>query len=291
MILVADMGGTKTRIALVEKTIREKIVIPTNKQALDTLVQLAKKHKIKKIGIGAAGPRIGDTITLTNADIRVSKKAIEKKTGATVTLLNDLEALGYSLHAHASTRSLRKGSGTGIKAILSVGTGLGKVVICPACQNSLPSEVSETLLPTRTTKELELVQKVSKEGRYEDVLSSRGVVKLYSIVQKKYTVHKNPTIYEITAMNNPCKREVYSIFATFLARLAKQTILDNCATGGIYLAGGILKHNEHAYIAKFIKEMSDKNEMVANTPIWIIDDENAALKGIAYEVYRKKKSN
>jgi glucokinase len=291
MILVADIGGTKTRIAVVNKEIQDRVVLPTSQKAINELVIIAKKYKVSEIGIGAAGPHIGDTIKLTNAKVIISKKAIEEKTGAKVTLFNDLEALGYSLKTNIKKRCLKKGSGKGAKAIISVGTGLGKTIVCTHCQKPLPSEVSKTLIPITSAKELQLIEKIAKNPMYEDMLSSRGIVNLYAKLQSKYNVQKNPTMHEITKMNDPCKKATYTLFAKILARLAKQTILDNFAIGGIYLAGGILKHNQKEYIAKFIKEMSDKNPLISKTPIWILEDENATLEGIAYELHRKKKKH
>ena len=277
-VLVADIGGTTTRIAYATPQIKEVFVYKTNKKIIQTLLAYAKEKKVAKIAIAAAGIHISDTIALSNNNVKISKKLLEKETNAQVYLYNDIEAIGFAVKHTLKAKILRKGIKNPHKAIISIGTGLGKAVIHE--NNIYPSEISKTPFPCYTKKDLDLIKNI-KHPTYETILSGKGLELLHKKIHPKH-IHRSTK--EMKQHQTRYTKQAYKLFAQYLARVVKQTILDDITTGGIYLAGGALTKE---IIQRFIKEMNDKNTIIKNTSLWIYEDQYIALRGLAHEICRK----
>ncbi len=219
-ILVADVGGTNTRIVITEipdhSTIKQrkqdKIRLLNIKQYKtknisdfgDTLVnylsELNKKFSIQGINIGAAGVLQGDRIALANNKLIIDKKDIQKKTKIqNVTLMNDFEALALGIQ-YLSTKDihvLSKGQPVeyGVKAVIGAGTGLGKAILVYNKSTKkyevLPSEGGHADLRVQSEEDQIILNflrsKLDYDNpdytvSYEELLSGRGLERLYQYV-------------------------------------------------------------------------------------------------------------
>lgn len=215
--LVADVGGTNTRIAIAEVFVnqdrtKDKIRLINIKQYNtrnisdfgDTLVnyldKLDSNFSIQSISIGAAGVLQVDTIALANNKLVINKKSIEKKMKIqNVTLMNDFEALALGVQYLSSKDIfvLFKGQAVeqGVKGVIGAGTGLGKAMLIynKSTKNYevLPSEGGHADLPMQTEEDQRILDflkaNINNDGidytiSYEEILSGRGLERLYQYV-------------------------------------------------------------------------------------------------------------
>jgi glucokinase len=105
LILAADIGGTNTRVALLDGTRLRKDTIKRFENAKsdcleDILAQYLSTANAQPdaVSLALAGPVNGSTGKLTNRNWDISTDAASKVTGGAKTvLLNDLQAQGCSL--------------------------------------------------------------------------------------------------------------------------------------------------------------------------------------------------
>ena len=107
-VLVADVGGTKTYVALFEfhhnvyDEVETNVYSSKHYDSLEEIFEifLTGMELPDIISIGAAGPVINNKIQITNLDWGIDRSALEKSFGASdVSLLNDLEATAFGIAA------------------------------------------------------------------------------------------------------------------------------------------------------------------------------------------------
>lgn len=106
--LVADVGGTQSRLGLAQNGILNqasvKYFVNARFQSFyEVIAQFFKETsnvQISRCVIAIVGPITANTGKLTNLDWEISIDDLQRSTHCTdVTLINDLTALGYSLQA------------------------------------------------------------------------------------------------------------------------------------------------------------------------------------------------
>src|SRR5487761_2106024 len=107
-VLAGDIGGTKTRLAIIEVTgtqahvVREETYISRNYTAFDLLLSdfLAVAATPAHAAFGVAGPVQGRIVQTTNLPWLIDADALQQQFGFShCMLLNDLEATAYGLPA------------------------------------------------------------------------------------------------------------------------------------------------------------------------------------------------
>ena len=136
--LVADIGGTNTRVGLSQnsKLMRQSIekYPNANVKSLDEILirylSAQKLDTVSGVCVALAGPVRNDVAQMTNLSWEITKDSLARVTGAkTVGLLNDLQAQGYALD-HLSDNQLlpvsgkRAVSSKDTKLVCGIGTGL-----------------------------------------------------------------------------------------------------------------------------------------------------------------------
>ncbi len=197
--LVADIGGTNTRVALAEgiDLLPESIRRYRNADyaGLETVLRtyLDEQGGVDCSGacIAVAGPVRDGVGTLTNLDWKMDRDTLARAAQAeTVAILNDLQAQGHALgriddanlrvivptpdHSPLAAQMVI-GVGTGFNAAPVYTTGTGRFVA--------PSEAGHSSMPIRTEAELRLAQYVETAHGFpgvEDVLSGRGLERIYA---------------------------------------------------------------------------------------------------------------
>ncbi|MCC7085645.1 MAG: glucokinase [Pirellulales bacterium] len=211
MILAGDIGGTSTRLALVEaKGGKLNVVVQTKyksreHQGLDEIVTAfiathqaaGHREKIEHAAFGIAGPVRGKRVHTPNLPWVVDASQLAAKLQvADVHLLNDLEANASGIPVLESsdfvTLNIGQPDPLGNAAIISAGTGLGEAGINFDGKYLHPfaCEGGHSDFAPRDAMESELLLYLREKFRdvshghvsYERVLSGPGLVNIYEFL-------------------------------------------------------------------------------------------------------------
>lgn len=304
--LVADIGGTNTRVALArgprlmpETTRRFR---NADHQGLASVLRdflaLAGSPEIDGACVAAAGPVRDGVATLTNLDWIVDGAELMRATGALrVAVLNDLQAQGHAL-GHVAPENLRvliEGPATrrsGPMLVIGVGTGFNAAPVHDTAGLRLvaASECGHAGLPVRTERDLRLARFVETAHGFagvEDVLSGRGLERLYAFVASEAGREDRKTAAEIMAgIAEPGPaRDAAALFARILGAEVGNLALIHLPFGGIYLCGGVARaFAPHLGAMGFAQSFRDKGRFSAfmdDFPVAVVEDDFAALTGCA----------
>jgi glucokinase len=262
--VVADFGGTNARFATVGASPRALHGIAVYKCAdYDNLENAVDQYlgdfgidRLAAACIAVAGPVDKDLVDLPNNHWHFSKRELEKRLGAPLTVVNDFTAQALSLdllepHEVNWIGPQRPGEPRGIRTIIGPGTGLG-VAIETLSGEIIPSEGGHVGFAPSTDHEIQLLGKLVERYRrvsIERLVSGPGLENLYWANQRL----ENPTPEAVTVQLTP--REVAELahngdklaersvldFFDILASFAGDMALATWATGGVYLSGGVMR--------------------------------------------------
>ncbi|SLN53712.1 Glucokinase [Falsiruegeria litorea R37] len=296
-VLVADVGGTNTRIGLADGGAVTRIsryendVYPSFDAVLTEYVSQLEDVSFSGAVIAVAGPVTSDRASLTNRNWRFDSgrlAALLPGTGK-VHLLNDLAALGHALPdlAEQQIATLLAGSGQQINTqqlVVGVGTGFnvcllrdGVVMAAELGHASLPSNVQAVLVAS-------LGRRAEMFPTNEAILSGRGLSRLHKAMTD--TDMDGPSIISATGVNGcDVATETVSLFARVLGCFTRELVFQYLPMGGIYFAGGAARgllgsNARHDFAAAFLQEGAFYEQM-AQIPVHMISDDQAALTGAA----------
>lgn len=296
MIMTIDIGGTKTLCAWWDKgKLLEKEQYPTSSIKNYTLfiAEHAQRASIDALCMAMAGPVTGNRLELTNTGQILHLDRIKSCVShiPRILFLNDLEALGHALkHLHPDQRPVfRRGSKkvcSGTQAILSIGTGLG---LCAVTKEGLvlPSEGGHTdFAPCDLQQQQVLDHLKTKYSHvsYERVLSGQGLLNLYDALAGE----RLPSPDQVTARafaGETKALKVFEVFTRILAAACSNAALTFMASGGIYLAGGIIPKilpllDKNVFEQAFLQK-GRFGPWLRQIPIYVILDEMAPSIGAA----------
>lgn len=306
--LVADVGGTNTRVALAEGETLLPETIRRYKNAeyagLETVIRTYLDEEggvdCKGASVAVAGPVRDGKGVLTNLDWAIDRETLARATQAeTVAVLNDLQAQGHALgrldadkvntvvpgpEAAPNAASLVIGVGTGFNAAPVYDTGTGRYVP--------PSEAGHANLPIRTEAELRLCAYVETAHGFpavEDVLSGRGLERVYRWLASEAGTPSEKSAADIMAAcdrgDDPIAREAVSVFVRILGTVSGNLALIHLPFGGIYLVGGVSRAMTPYFgTFGFGDAFRDKGRFAGfmqNFAIHVVEDDYAALIGLA----------
>jgi glucokinase len=307
-ILIADIGGTNARFAIVVDTNAEAKRFPSIRTrdypTLDAAIQAVVLDKTSIVPLSAvlavAGPTDGDEIDLTNCEWVVRPKNLLEDPGfSDVIVLNDYEAQALAVVALDEEYLRPVGGGERIdsanRVVIGPGTGLGVAGIVHGANTWIPvaGEGGHVDLGPRTERDFEIFPYLDKIGGRvsgEQVLCGRGLVNLYRAIAK---AGNHPSGLskpeEITAAaidgSDDVAVETVQLFLEYLARIAGDMALVFMARGGIYLTGGITQKilpvlDDERFRAAFDNKEPHRN-LLSQTPVYVIVHDQAPLEGLA----------
>ncbi|MBI2558171.1 glucokinase [Candidatus Woesearchaeota archaeon] len=265
---------------------------------------------------GAVSPK-RDFVRLTNAELDLSTKKLLAKTKLRkAALVNDFEAVGYGINllSKNDVRTIKRAKKMPKAPIVIVGagTGLGKTTLIYdehyKAYIPINSEAGHSDFAVQTLQELELINFIKKYKKinkvnYEEILSGRGLVNIYSFLRKnkgfkqtKYTKvidkskNKPELISKYKKIDKTCKT-AFEIFKTAYANFAKNMALDALAFGGVYITGGIAPKNMEIFDNEFVNifECSPKmGYVLKKMPIYLILNYDVGLLGAGFFGARQK---
>ncbi len=274
MILAADIGGTKTDLALFEtrnnvfKTVVQHQFLNSEFSSLNDIFSAFKEQyvieKIEAASFGIAGPVIDGQCHITNLSWNISRDALKDYWNIDqVYLLNDLEATAYGmLYLSEDEFEDLNPEGQvidGNRAVIAAGTGLGEAMLFYDGENYYPvaSEGGHSDFAPLTEQQDELLkwlrQRYPEHVSYERILSGPGITLLYEFLLEHSDGVLGNSLSQITEgkdrsavitdralkEQDPLCLEVLSLFAEIYGAEAGNLALKTMSLGGVYIGGGI----------------------------------------------------
>lgn len=307
--LVADVGGTNTRVALARgDRIDSASIRRFRNDDFDSLDAVLTRY-CSDAGAhpdaacaAMAGPVVNGTARLTNRDWQIDGAALTAATGARMTaILNDLQAQGHAL-GHLPEGGLRlvrpapapaaEDPARATRLVIGVGTGFNIAPVYADPHRFVPpAEAGHALLPLRSDNDMQLARQLARDhgiAAVEDLLSGRGIEAAYSFV----TGGQHRDGHEIMADidSDTSSRAAARIFACALGRVAGDLALIHLPTGGICLSGGMSQaFGPHLMALGFEESFRDKGRFAPfmdQFAVATIEDDCAALIGCAAHLSR-----
>ena len=303
MILVGDIGGTNSRLALARKDgasfrlDKEKVYdTPADMPALVRQYRAeAQADRLDAIAFCGAGPVNDDgAIRLTNnACVLMPADLAQAAEVSRAWVVNDFEAVAHSLPALTDGEVSKLGGGSVVdfapRVVIGAGTGLGVAALVSwhGEWKALPGEGGHVDLAPVDDDEWAVLQQLKKNlGRVkaEHLLSGPGLVRLYTACGGKETL-QGPAIANAARTGDPAARQAVALFTRWLGRFAGNLALTLLARGGVYIAGGIVPGWGAAFDGALFREgFEDKAPfatMLAQIPTFVIRHPQPGLLGLA----------
>jgi glucokinase len=317
MLLCADVGGTKTTLAVVRaEPVLEVVRLETYPSAEigDLGMLLAQfiaggRWTIHAACLGIAGPVIGTRVETTNLPWCIDAAALSARLGgAPVFLLNDLEALAYGVPALREDALVVLQPGipvaSGTIAVIAAGTGLGEAGLLRDGERylAIPSEGGHADFAPRSAREIELLRWLL--GRcdhvsYERVLSGPGLVHIFEFLRDVERRHVPAALAAAVAAGDPAAAiteaalagraptatAALDLFVSIYGAEAGNLALKLKAIGGVYVGGGIApkilpKLTRGTFREAFLAKGRFR-ELLEAIPVRVIVDQHTALYGAA----------
>ena len=184
-LLLVDIGGTNIRYAY--SNIGDSGFVSENKAELDSLndfdnlmSKLLAESDVKNIVFSVAGPKLNNSIKMTNRNFEIDADEIRKKFNLeSCYLLNDWESIGYSIRTFSENDfdNFRDGEPfNDTFLVIGPGTGLGASVI--SGNNVIATEIGNTNLGLSALKSL-LELNSDEFNVLEDVISGTGISRMF----------------------------------------------------------------------------------------------------------------
>ncbi|MDH3977879.1 MAG: glucokinase [Gammaproteobacteria bacterium] len=300
--LIADIGGTHTRCAIVEAQGQIKETQVFMNEAFDGLEALLTtyidaldgNHRITSGRLAVAAPILGDAVKMINIDWQFSIRTLQQSLGLDeLQMLNDFEALATGLPAFTAEHLFKIGSGEPVKpapkAVLGPGTGLGVASLIPDGDRwiAVGGEGGHVTLPASNPQEAALIKRIHKAFGHcsaERLISGPGLELLHA------TLHDIPAISAadiagLANAGNPRAQNSLNMFFELLGTVASNLALTIGAFGGIYIGGGIVpKHLERFSNSGFRDRFEAKGrygDYLQQIPTYVIVEENPTLLALA----------
>lgn len=308
--LIADIGGTNVRFALVQQDgalSDEKVMkcgdFPGLADAAHSYLSSVENHAPpRKAAFAIAGPVEGDLFHMTNHIWSFSVQDVRDALGLTdLKLFNDFHAIAMAIPHLDDAHCMQIGTQSHVhsekpKVIIGPGTGLGVASLVWNGTHYIPvsGEGGHITMPAKTDREFDIFAWLIKE-KYnhvsaERVCSGKGLVNLYDAIRALDGMTHLPdlTPEEISKAardnNNQAAREAWDLMLGFLGTVAGNLALTLGAHGGVYIAGGILPQTAdmlcHTRFRDQFEAKGRFQEYMAAIPTFLVNHPFPAFLGL-----------
>ena len=306
--LVADIGGTNSRLAVAKTSRTEKEIVLENIQkfrnsdfnnfdtVIETYLSRSDDHSINRMCIAAAGIISENTVEMSNLNWQITVHSLQKAAKIDrVLIINDLQAQGYALDfinpkdletliegSHVATPNNTKlvcGMGTGFNVAIAYQSPFGTFV--PA------SEYGHARITVANKNQKLIIENLEKNSSfvsYENVLAGLGLNRLDQVLNERSD--RTPAdILSAAEKGDLQAKEVGTQLAGFAGQAFGDFALMNMALGGVYLIGGVaramLPYLKEENFKENFYERGNFSEIMKKISIHLVWDDYAALKGCA----------
>ena len=320
MILAADIGGTKTVLALFDEhqkqleAVRQETfpsrAFPEFGEVLEKFLGTSPPA-IRVACFGVAGPIADGRVQTTNLPWVLDEQALARSLHAErVYLLNDLQAAAIGMqhlkpHEFHELQMAQAQPAPGHAVLLAAGTGLGAAVLYWDGQRhvAMASEGGHSDYAPESEQEIELwryLQRQHGHVSYERALSGPGLYNIYCFLRdsgfaeepgwlKEKIQSTTPSTAAVTevglANGHPLCSESLSLFARIYGAAAGNLALWVMARGGVYIGGGIAPRILPKLAdGSFMKGFTDKGRyksLMETLPVRVALNSLAPLLGAA----------
>jgi glucokinase len=300
--LVADIGGTNARFALVGADgapTRLRVFwsrdFPTIEQAISTYLA-DETVEVDRAAIAVASPVTGDRIALTNSPWSFSTAALKARfRWDRLAVVNDFAATALAVPRLRDAERFQLGNGAPCidapAAIVGPGSGLGVAGLIrgPTGWIALPGEGGHATIPATDEREASVIARLRRRFDHvsaERVLSGPGLVNLDSaLAELAGAPARDRSPEEIVASDDPTARGAVDLFCALLGSFTGDVALTLGARGGVYVAGGIvpklgLRFTASAFRERFIAKGRFRDYLDA-IPTFVVTHPAPALLGLA----------
>jgi glucokinase len=275
MLLVADIGGTKTDLAVCSTAagprapVTQATLLSADYDDLETLLRPFLQQAglpVSSACLAIAGPVFGRRASVTNLPWTIdADQLLHALDLHSVHLLNDLEAVAYALpileEEDLCTLSVGDKEPCGSIAVIAPGTGLGEAFLTweGIRYRAHASEGGHADFAPTDARQVGLLNHLLSTWdhvSYERVCSGIGLPNIYDYLRDSQAAHepewlarelagatdRTPTIVRAALdEQDPCLlcRLALDTFVAILGAEAGNLALKVLATGGVYLGGGI----------------------------------------------------
>lgn len=300
--LLADVGGTNTRVALADArgvmpdTIRafRNSGFPGLAPLLATYLDALRPGGVAALCAAVAGPVRGDTAQLTNHDWFIAAPEVRSATGtAAVYLINDLQAQGHALddlpaehvtpvlHGHSAPQNAPR-------LVLNLGTGCNAAVVHRTGGSLFvpAAESGHSALPHVTGRAAALLDHLRTRHPHlpvEAALSGPGLANIHEwVTGTRRTAAEVVADHEAGAAD---ARDTLDLFARLLGTVAGSLALHHLPMGGIFLSGGtaraVARHLPALGFRDTFEARGPYTDIVRQVPVSVIISDDFALAGCA----------
>ncbi len=315
--LAGDIGGTKTRLAIVHVSgtevhiLREKSFHSQEFATFDSLLAqfLSGSEVVKFAAFGVAGPVQGQVVQATNLPWRIDADALALQFGfVTCSLLNDLEATACGLPALKEADLLCLQAGVdyacGNAAVIAAGTGLGEAgMYWDGAQHQVfATEGGHASFAPSNTLEFALLRHLQQKFghvSWERVVSGMGLPGLHEFLclyrnvpvpdwlqdeMKSGDASAAISAAAMAGSDETCV-ETLDCFVRLYGSEAGNLALKVMSRGGMYVGGGIAPKilpmlQNGGFMAAFLNK-GRMRPLLEAMPVHVILNDRAALYGPA----------
>lgn len=308
-VLVADIGGTHARFALVgaDGEAANPVVLRCADYegpapAIKAYLADQGGGAVPRHGAFAVASVIdGDRIELTNSPWRFSIEATRQAAGLDrLEVVNDFTAVALSVRHLKPEHLVAIGGGAALAgrpiAVLGPGTGLGVSALVPAASGewtALDTEGGHVTMAAANEREARILDRLRSQFDHvsaERVLSGQGLVNLYQAIAAlsgHQAVFSTPDVISKRGLDGSCpvSREAVEIFFAMMGTVAGNLALSLGAKGGVFIAGGILPRMADSFRLSSFRTRFEAHgrfqPYLAGIPTWLITHPLPAFVGLA----------
>ncbi|MHC5654817.1 glucokinase [Stappia sp. ICDLI1TA098] len=305
-VLVADIGGTNARFAIISDAHAQSRVFgsvatadyPDLSQAARAAVLDHTSVMPRTAVIAAAGPVTGERISLTNADWVIEPRGLCAEFGLErLVVLNDFEAQALALPGLADDAVHQIGGGKalakGARVVLGPGTGLGVAAMVHASDTwvPIPGEGGHVELGPVSESDYRIwphIERIGGRVSAERIISGSGLLHLARAVASEAGLDRRfaePRDVTLAAdAGDEVGLRTMDAFVRALGRVAGDFAITFLARGGVFLGGGIAKHIEtylaHPAFRTSFEAKAPHAGLMKTIPTFLIRHEQPALEGL-----------
>lgn len=308
MDLMADIGATNTRCALVDDQGRElasEVFANTSFPGVDKVLEsYLERRRVsdrpRRAALAVAAPILGDDVGMINIDWRFSQTELRERLGLQrLYVVNDFAAIAWGLPLLGPADVAQIGGGEGAPratlAALGPGSGIGVSALVPASDGwaVMTGEGGHVSMPAQTAEEANVIARLRERFGHcsaERILSGPGLVNLY-VALGELAGRGQPTVTaedvtNLAKQGEPLARKTLAMFFAMLGTVAGDLALTTGARGGVYIAGGIVPRflelfRKSEFRARF-ESKGRYRDYLAAIPTHVITAPLPAFRGLRY---------
>jgi len=304
--VVADIGGTNIRLAIVDKNKKLTHIESYQCRDFDSLAAVLQHYfTIQQINdslinacLAIACPVENDQVIMTNMSWSFSQKELKLALKLNnLWLINDYTAIAHAIPLLSHKQKVKIGEGKAIAntpiAVCGPGTGLGVANLVNVDNNwvCLSGEGGHSDFAPVNEEQVKILQFLLTKYHhvsYEQLLSGLGLEQIHQALHHINKLQYSPlSAQEISqkALDNSCQQCLATLqhFCKILGSFAGNLALTGGCFGGVYIAGGIvprfIEFFKESGFRKCFEQKGRFSDYNQNIPTFVITESQPGMLG------------